>query len=80
MTFIVVCRVAAIEKAEAEKVQVVKGAEADAGPLSTSDSTEKDKLCWMDFLQAPLATEMVSGCDLTGRANLQKPSTYKGRA
>lgn len=25
------CRVAAIEKAEAEKVQVVKGAEADAG-------------------------------------------------
>ena len=28
-----VCRVAAIEKAEAEKVQVVKGAEADAGLL-----------------------------------------------
>ena len=28
------CRVAAIEKAEAEKVQVVKGAEADAGSFA----------------------------------------------
>ena len=31
-------RVAAVEKAEAEKVQVVKGAEADAGELF-NDST-----------------------------------------
>lgn len=37
-------RVAAVEKAEAEKVQVVKGAEADAGEISSDSDLIKPSM------------------------------------